>query len=248
MDGLEPQGDLVEAARREQQRVNAGWAPFWHYRGLGMYGRQVEDLLDHFPREQVLLLRYRTLVDHPVDTLDRVSDFLGVERARVASVPSDNSRPFVQHGRRAQTLGAVIRAGARVGQFFPPEVWRRASRPLIAQLHKGGDPNRPALTPDQRDRAPRAAPARHRAARAGHGGVVRRVEGLPRRRVLLQPADHRRRQLSRASVRRVADRVRDSTDARRDSTRVRAARGRGPRRGGPSRRTCEPCRRRASPG
>ncbi len=115
-----------------------------------MYGRQVKDLLDHFPREQVLLLRYRTLVDHPVDTLDRVSDFLGVERARVASVPSDNSRPFVQHGRRAQTLGAVIRAGARVGQFFPPEVWRRASRPLIAQLHKGGDPNRPALTPEQR--------------------------------------------------------------------------------------------------
>ena len=150
MDGLEPQGDLVEAARREQERVDAGWAPFWHYRGLGMYGRQVKDLLDHFPREQVLLLRYRTLVDHPVDTLDRVSDFLGVERARVASVPSDNSRPFVQHGRRAQTIGTVIRAGARIGQFFPPEVWRRASRPLIAQLHKGGDPNRPALTPDQR--------------------------------------------------------------------------------------------------
>ena len=28
-----------------------------------MYGRQVKDLFDHFPREQVLLLRYKTLVD-----------------------------------------------------------------------------------------------------------------------------------------------------------------------------------------
>jgi len=40
MDGLEPEADLVEAARREQRRVDAGWAPFWHYRGLGMYGRR----------------------------------------------------------------------------------------------------------------------------------------------------------------------------------------------------------------
>ena len=65
MDGLEPEADIVEAARREQDRVDAGWAPFWHYRGLGMYGRQVADLLDHFPREQLLLLRYRELVDRP---------------------------------------------------------------------------------------------------------------------------------------------------------------------------------------
>ena len=150
MDGLEPEADIVEAVRRELQRIDDGWAPFWHYRGLGMYGRQVADLLEHFPREQVLVLRYRRLVDEPGATLDRVSDFLGVERAAVAAVPSDNSRPFVSHGPRTQTIGAVIRAGARAGQFFPPHVWRRLSRPLVAQLHRGGDPNRPALTPAQR--------------------------------------------------------------------------------------------------
>ena len=66
MDGLEPRADIVEAVRREPERVDKGWAPFWHYQGLGMYGRQVADLLEHVDRERVLLLRYRELVD---DTL-----------------------------------------------------------------------------------------------------------------------------------------------------------------------------------
>ena len=32
MDGLEPCADVVEACAREQKRIDAGWAPFWHYR------------------------------------------------------------------------------------------------------------------------------------------------------------------------------------------------------------------------
>ena len=150
MDGLEPRADIVEAVRREPERVDNGWAPFWHYQGLGMYGRQVADLFDHVPREQVLLLRYRELVAEPSATLDRVFTFLGVESAQVSSIPSDNSRTFVQDGPRARTIGPVIRAGAAVGQFLPPEVWRRVSKPLVAQLHRNGDPARPRLSPEQR--------------------------------------------------------------------------------------------------
>jgi hypothetical protein len=150
MDGLEPVADVVEAVRREPRRLDAGWAPFWHYQGLGMYGRQVADLLDHFPREQVLLLRYKQLVDEPLATLDRVCTFLGVTSAPIDEVPQDNPRKFVQKGPRTKALSGVIRTGATVGQFFPPEVWRRVSRPLVDQLQRGGDPSRPRLTPEQR--------------------------------------------------------------------------------------------------
>jgi hypothetical protein len=115
-----------------------------------MYGRQVADLLDHFPREQVLLLRYKQLVDEPLDTLDRVCAFLGVTSAPIDEVPQDNSRRFVQKGPRTKALSSVIRTGATVGQFFPPEVWRRVSKPLVDQLQRGGDPSRPRLTPGQR--------------------------------------------------------------------------------------------------
>jgi sulfotransferase family protein len=151
MDGLEPRADVVEAISHEQKRVNAGWAPFWHYQGLGMYGRQVQDLFDHFPREQVLLLRYKNLVDHPDRVLNRVCDFLGVEGEEIETIPSDNSRPFVRDGVRARTVGPVIRAGASVGALLPPQVWRKVSKPLISQLHKGGETSRPKLTPEQRE-------------------------------------------------------------------------------------------------
>ena len=150
MDGLEPRADIVEAVRREPERVDKGWAPFWHYQGLGMYGRQVADLREHVDKERVLLLRYRELVDEPSVTLDRVFRFLGVSSAQIDTIPKDNARVFVQDGPRVRTLAPVIRAGAAVGQFLPPEVWRRVSRPLLSQLHKGGDAARPRLTPEQR--------------------------------------------------------------------------------------------------
>ena len=149
-DGLEPCADIIEACAQESVRVDAGWAPFWHYRRLGMYGRQLADLLEHFPREQLLLLRYRELVDRPDETLHRVCTFLGVAQGEVSAVPADNSRPFVGEGSRTRVLGHVIRAGARAGAFLPPQVWRRVSRPLIAQLHNGGNPHRPKLDPGQR--------------------------------------------------------------------------------------------------
>jgi Sulfotransferase family len=149
-DGLEPCADVVEACRRESERIERGWAPFWHYRGLGLYGRQLAGLYEHFPREQVLLVRYRDLVDRPDHSLDRVCSFLGVQNGLVSSVPSDNSRPFVEDGRRARLVAPLIRAGARVGAAFPPHLWRQASRPLVNHLQNGGDPARPKLTPADR--------------------------------------------------------------------------------------------------
>jgi hypothetical protein len=151
VDGLEPCADIVEACAREQERLDAGWAPFWHYQRLGMYGRQLADLFEHFPREQVLVLRYRQLVEAPDATIDRVCRFLGIREGLVDAVPADNSRPFVADGLRTRTIGPVVRAGAKVGAFLPPRVWRHVSKPIVGQLHSRGNPARPRLTPEQRE-------------------------------------------------------------------------------------------------
>ncbi|MCH1867416.1 sulfotransferase [Nocardioides sp. CFH 31398] len=150
MDGLEPRCDVVEAVKREQWRIDQGWAPFWHYSSLGMYGRQLADLYDHVPADQVLLLRYKELVASPGPTLRRVFDFLGVPPVEIETIPADNSRPFVEDGLRTRLLGPVIRAGAWAGQFAPPQAWRRASSPLVRQLQRSGEGGRPSLTPEQR--------------------------------------------------------------------------------------------------
>jgi hypothetical protein len=150
VDGLEPCGDFVEACRREEARIAAGWAPFWHYRRMGRYGEQLADLFQRFPRDQVLVLRYRELVSQPTDTLNRVSEFLGIEQDQISTVPPDNSRPFVADGWRTNLLGRAIRVGAAAGSLAPPEVWRSASRPLVAALQRGGQDQRPKLSSEQR--------------------------------------------------------------------------------------------------
>jgi len=150
VDGLEPQADFVTAWRQEERRIAAGWAPFWHYRRLGAYGEQLADLFDRVARERVLVLRYRQLVDSPVETLNRVSAFLGIEEDRVDVVPPDNSRGYVEPGTRTSLLGPVVRLGAAAGAYAPPGLWRRASRPLVTALQRGGPEQRPRLSAEQR--------------------------------------------------------------------------------------------------
>jgi hypothetical protein len=149
-DGLEPEGDFVRACEQEESRIDRGWAPFWHYRRMGRYGQQLADLFDHVGRERVLVLRYRQLVSEPVDTLNRVCRFLGLEQNQIEAVPPDNSRPFVEDGWRSGLLGGAIRLGATAGSLARPELWRTASRPLISALQRGGAAQRPKLTPEQR--------------------------------------------------------------------------------------------------
>lgn len=147
-DGLEPIADFVEACDAEEERIGAGYAPFWHYRGLGRYGEQLERLLAWFDASQVHVLRYRELVDDPAGALSRITRFLGVEDL-AGLPPRENSRPFVPDTARTRLLARAVRAGASAGALFPPEAWRRASRPLLWALHRNGAA-RPRLTPDQR--------------------------------------------------------------------------------------------------
>jgi hypothetical protein len=150
VDGLEPEADVLAACEAEEARIAGGWAPFWRYRGLGRYGEQLESLYASYPREQVMVLRYRELVDEPVRVLDEVCRFLEVATGVVSNVPRDNTRPFVRHGPRRAVLSRVIRAGAGAGAFFSPQLWRRASRPVLRAMHIGQPFDRPALSADER--------------------------------------------------------------------------------------------------
>jgi hypothetical protein len=149
-DGLEPIPDFVEACAAEDQRIRAGWAPFWHYRRMGLYGEQLADLFRLVERDRVLVLRYWQLVSQPVETLNRVSEFLGIEKDRVGAVPPDNFRSFVEPGPRTTALASVIRLGATAAQFVPPEIWRSASKPLLRALQHGGPARRPKLSVEHR--------------------------------------------------------------------------------------------------
>jgi Sulfotransferase family len=150
-DGLEPVGDFVAACDLEDQRQADGWAPFWRYLGLGRYGEQLQELYERYPREQVHVLRYRQLVDAPVETLNGICGFLGIDPDVVVELPSQNVSTYVEPTLTTRVLQGVLRGGATVGKLFPPQVWRKASAPLLRAL-KGQQRNRPELSEQERSR------------------------------------------------------------------------------------------------
>ncbi|MCK2212224.1 sulfotransferase [Actinomadura sp. ATCC 31491] len=107
--GLEPIGDLVRACEAEPERIAAGWSHFWHYVGLGRYGEQLARLFELFPREQVLVFRYRDLVDRPADTLDRICAFLGVRQGLLTEMPRQNVTAHPDAGARHTVLSTLAR-------------------------------------------------------------------------------------------------------------------------------------------
>jgi hypothetical protein len=145
-DGLEPEADFVTACDLEAERIDNGWAPFWRYVEMGRYGEQLQHLYSVFDRSQVHVLRYRQLVDRPVETLDEICRFLGVDANHLQAVREANVSTWVPDRPLNSALRRTIRAGAALGAYAPPEVWRALERPLRAALHRGHR-NRPSLDP-----------------------------------------------------------------------------------------------------
>lgn len=148
-DGLEPEADFLTACRKEPQRIEQGYAPFWRYLETGLYGRQLEHLYSVFPREQVLVLRYRRLIDSTAETLDRISEFLGVRTGAVGTIPGSNVKSWAPDTTVNRLLARGIRVGAAAGGHLPPQAWRRVEKPLLAVLQRGHH-RRPPLSAEQR--------------------------------------------------------------------------------------------------
>ncbi len=151
VDGLEPESDFCGAWRAEEERIAAGWAPFWHYQRQGRYGEQLADLISRVGRDRVLVLRYREVVSEPVETLNRVSS-LPRHRARSGEHDPGRQLASVRAGRGA-VGGAGSRDPGRGGRRRPsprPQVWRQASRPLTTALQHRGQEKRPRLAPEKR--------------------------------------------------------------------------------------------------
>ena len=148
--GLEPEADFLAACAAEPARRAAGWAHFWHYLAQGRYGEQLQHLLDVFPREQVLVLRYRDLRERPQWALDTVCGFLGVRTGLLTGVPRENVTSFVPHTPVNSALRAALRLGGEVGHRFPEPVRRVFRGPLLTALNWRASASRPHPGADER--------------------------------------------------------------------------------------------------
>ncbi|MBO3738877.1 sulfotransferase family protein [Actinoplanes flavus] len=148
--GLEREADFLAACHAEPARREAHWADFWHYIGLGLYGRQLQHLYQRFSRDQVLLLRYRDLKDDPAETLDRVCAFLGVRTGVLTAIPRENvNRHYVEDNGVNRAIRGLLRSGGNFGHRFPVPLRLAARGPLLTLLHRKRG-NRPVTTPQER--------------------------------------------------------------------------------------------------
>jgi hypothetical protein len=117
--GREPIGDFIRACAEEDRRAAAGWSAFWHYVELGKYGEQLDHLFGLFPREQVLIIRYRSLIDEPVRVLDEICAFLGVRQGVITEIPRENVTVHPDRSVAHVTLSRVLRGIEAVGRHLP---------------------------------------------------------------------------------------------------------------------------------
>jgi hypothetical protein len=90
----EPGRIAAELERMQQDPLYYSRAHDWYsYRDRGVYEPQLRRWLDLFPTEQVLLLRAENLYADEQATMDRVTDFLGIERHVMPERPRLNYRP-----------------------------------------------------------------------------------------------------------------------------------------------------------
>jgi hypothetical protein len=146
--GLEPEADFLRACGLERQRTELGWAPFWRYLELGRYGEQLRHLYSVFPPEQVHVVLYRDLRQHPAGTLDGICAFLGVDTGLVRELPAENVTAEAPHSPLHQLVGGALRALAH-----------RLPDPLERRLTRSG---RRLLQREQRTRTPLTVAERER--------------------------------------------------------------------------------------
>jgi Sulfotransferase family len=141
--GLDPIDDFVRSCGAEDQRVAAGWADFWHYKRIGLYGQQIQHLYSVFPPEQVLVMRYRELVDEPAATLDRICGFLGVATGIVDRLPRENVTAHPDQTRRHRQLSRLLRAASAATSRLPGHPGREFVDRLESSLQQGAAARQP---------------------------------------------------------------------------------------------------------
>ena len=141
--GREPIEDFVRACAEEERRIAAGWSAFWHYIQLGKYGEQLDHLFGLFPREQVLIIRYRGLIDEPARVLDEICAFLGVRQGVITEIPRENVTAHPERSVTHKALSRALRGIEEAGRHLPGSFGTSVTARIERNLQRGAGSRQP---------------------------------------------------------------------------------------------------------
>ncbi|HEX7023098.1 MAG TPA: sulfotransferase [Trueperaceae bacterium] len=121
-DGREEES-FEGALDAEEARIAQGWEFSWHYKGLGLYGEQLQRYLDCFPAEQLRVYTYDSFREHPQKVVTDLLGWLDLDPAQLG--PIDGSQKHNQSGKvrnrwLARLLNRPSRARSFVKSLLPP--------------------------------------------------------------------------------------------------------------------------------
>jgi len=123
--------DFASAMAAEEERRRLGWEPFWFYRELGLYGKQLTRLLTVFPREQVSVVLADDLAEAPDPTVAEIFAFLGLGPLEHPLIEARlNQTMYTPVDRTSRLLETLFERGQRARPVVPRPV-RRIAREVV---------------------------------------------------------------------------------------------------------------------
>lgn len=125
--GREPLG-FAEALDAEEERIEMGWAWWWHYARRGFYAEQLEPFLNAFPSDQVLILLHDDLRRDPQGLLERLCGFLEIDPAIRDETEQRQNQSLVPRSPAHARLRQLARPAAAVSSRALPRGAERRLR------------------------------------------------------------------------------------------------------------------------
>ncbi len=119
-DGREAES-FPRALALEQSRLARGWEPLWAHRGLGLYGQQIQSLLQVVPRAHLGVWLYDDLQRRPGVLFSEVCSFIGVDDRFVPNFTHHNTGG-VPRSPALHRLLVAVRA-PHLAKHLLPEPW-----------------------------------------------------------------------------------------------------------------------------
>ena len=143
--GREPLYDFAEALRAEEQRIEQGWGPFYHYRSKGFYFEQVKRYTKLFDREQMKFYLYEDLNRDTDGLMKNIAQFLEIDDTHSLDTTTKHNKSGVP---KSKFIHDLI-TNRYVSLLFPGNTLGKVRRRLknINLSHE-----KPQLSPSVRNR------------------------------------------------------------------------------------------------
>jgi hypothetical protein len=149
MYGAEPLADFEKAVSAEEERKRKGWFFLWAYRGMSLYGEQIERYFSIFQKRQFRFYLFEDLVSDPHGLLADIFRFLGVDdRVRIHLPERNNPSGIPRHRSIHDFFSRPNFLKTQLKKIIP----ERVQFLLLARFFRWSYVEKPALTEDIRGR------------------------------------------------------------------------------------------------